>query len=726
MTNKRLRVDGEIFDNFMLRQRKSLPVCNKYLLLTVVLVMIASCGGGNSQPAATPIPPPAAFDLIFPGEASLTDASQITVVGSTETNRVSSVTIKSGANDIVATLDTDGRWRANAVPLQPGANSLVAELTETDGEVTERTIAIVQSSPILSRPSGVLFDAVSNRVFVADAKQLLAFDLATEMLEVISSAQIGTGPKFNFAQHLALAGDGAILVADFRRVQRVDPTTGDRTDHVEFPGGAPLITSIARDQQLNRLFMLGFLRDLYVADLDAAPPILAMTVRPPPTFGIVPGGPTDSAYVAGTDSIYIVEPSTLGVSAINGASGELEFLMLDTGGVPVTPTVGIDYDEVEGRLLVLGLSGTLFSLDPITGSSGVLIPAPSTVSSPKAINGLSQGNEKLWTVSPVASELISIDVTTGNQTVEVDSRVGGGAPPGFMLAGRYDASANRIVAVSDLRLIAIDAATGSRQLLANLFDPMLLGQPTQQPSFSFVSGMALSQDGTRVWLTDLTGILAEVNVDNGEIREVSGPNTGSGPLPDQIAGIAVNAAETVAYVGDRFARRIFRVDLVTGQRDVLPEFAANLDRTEIRTLVLDADANRLILYIAPSTPAAVGPAIYAVDLASFELTLVADLTEVLSPFDTISAPGFPTNQMSLSADGSSLFFAVSGNPDIPYVRIDLALGALVRLGDASSGPPFFVPNAIEATQDGRLFALDGTSALYVIDAQTGERAIVSK
>jgi hypothetical protein len=476
--------------------------------------------------------------------------------------------------------------------------------------------------------------------------------------------------------------------------------------------------------------MLGFLRDLYVADLDAAPPILAMTVRPPPTFGIVPGGPTDSAYVAGTDSIYIVEPSTLGVSAINGASGELEFLMLDTGGVPVTPTVGIDYDEVEGRLLVLGLSGTLFSLDPITGSSGVLIPAPSTVSSPKAINGLSQGNEKLWTVSPVASELISIDVTTGNQTVEVESGLGGGVLPGFMPLGRYDAAANRFVAVSDLRLIAIDLETGSRELLANLSDPMLLGQPTQQPSFSFVSGMALSQDGTRAWLTDpVSSALAGVNLDTGEVQEISGPNTGSGALPDQIVGIAVNPEETIAYVGDRFAGRIFRVDLVTGQRDALPEFAANLDPTEIRTLVLDADANRLILNIAPFLPAfTVTPAIYALDLASFELTLLADLSAAQSPFAAIPTPGFgfPTTQMSLSADGSSLFYPVNGNPDVPYVRIDLALGELFPLGDASSGPPFFVPNAIEAAPNGRLFALDGTSALFVIDAQTGERVIVSK
>lgn len=82
--------------------------------------------------------------------------------------------------------------------------------------------------------------------------------------------------------------------------------------------------------------------------------------------------------------------------------------------------------------------------------------------------------------------------------------------------------------------------------------------------------------------------------------------------------------------------------------------------------------------------------------------------------------------MSLSADGNSLYFPIDGNPDVSYVRIDLTLGVVTALGDASSGPPFLAPSAIDATPDGRLFALDQTSAHYAIDSKTGERVIVSK
>jgi len=728
MTNKRLRADGDMFDNCMLRQRICLPVCNKYLLFAVMLVMNAGCGGGNSQPAAAPIPPPATFDLIFPGETSLTDTDQITVVGTTAASQVSSVTIKSGTNNVVATLDIDGRWRANAVPLQPGTNSLLAELTLTDGAVTERIIAVVQSSPILSNPSSVLFDPVSDRIFIADAKQLLAFDLASEMLEVISSPQIGAGPDFGFGQHLALAGDGAILVTDSGHIKRVDPVTGDRSQHIVFPAGSYPASTIARDPQLNRLFTVGFVNTLHVADLAAAPPILAMPVGTQPTFGVGPGNPTDSAYVPGTDTVYVIYLSTLEVIAINGTTGEFVHQLVGQSGF-LTPTVGIDYDEVEDRVLVLGLLGTVFSIDPNTGSSSVLIQAPPMTASFKATNGLTHGNGKLWTVSPTASELISVELSSGMQTVEANSSVGGGAPPGLMLAGRYDAIAKRFVAVSNLRLIAIDPKTGSRELLANLFEPVIaLTPPATPPNFLLVSGMALSQDGLRAWLADpITGTVAEVNLESGEIQEISGPNNGTGDLPGQIAGMAVNPEETLAYVGDRFAGRVFRYDLVTGQRDAMPEFVASLDPIEIRSLVLDADANRLILNISPFSPAStVTPAIYSFDLVSFELTLIADLSEVQSSFEGIPSPVFPTTQMSLSEDGRSLYSPVSGNPDIPYVRIDLSSGAIVPLGDAISGPPFLVPNAIEVAPDGRLFALDATGALYTIDAQTGERVIVSK
>lgn len=703
-------------------------------LLPLLTAILLGCGGGdgNSKPAGaiTPPPPslPVTFDLIFPGEVSLTDANQITVVGNAEPNRVSSVTIKNGTNNIVATLDSDGNWRASAVPLQPGTNNLIAELMATDGSVTERAIAVVQSSPILSSPSGVLFDATNNRVFIVDTKQLLAFNLATNSLEVISSPQIGAGPAFGFNLHLASAGDGAVLVSDLRRVLRVDPTTGDRSEHVVLPDGAGPITSITRDEQLNRLFTVGFLKDLHVADLDAAPPITAILVKERPPFGFSAGGPIDSAYVAVTNSVYTANPSLLDVVVIDAATGESSSLMVNQGNF-IAPLVGIDYDTVQQRLLVLASSGAVFEVDPVAGSSNMLIAAPQTAASLNATNGLTQGSEKLWTVSPVAGELISIDMSTGDRTIEADSRVGGGVPPGPMLAGRYDAVANRFVAVSDLRIIAIDPLTGARELLADLFEPSFtIGQPVAPPSFFLVSGMVLSRDGTRAWVSDqFSGTIAEVNLNNGEIREISGPNTGFGPQIDQIAGIAVNPEETLVYVGDRFSGRIFRVDLLSGQRDLLPDFATNLDQIEIRALVLDASANRLILNIAPFSPfSTTAPGIYALDLVSFDLMLITDLTAVELPRNESLIPGFLTAQMSLSADGSKLFFPVNGNPDIPYARIDLTLGEVVPLGDAGSGPPFFVPNAIEAAPDGRLFVLDSTSALFIIDGQTGERAIVSK
>ena len=205
------------------------------------------------------------------------------------------------------------------------------------------------------------------------------------------------------------------------------------------------------------------------------------------------------------------------------------------------------------------------------------------------------------------------------------------------------------------------------------------------------------------------------------------PNSGSGPLPEQIAGIAVNQEETAAYIGDRLALSILRVDLASGQRELIADFGADFDRSQIQALVLDTQANRLLLHLTPFAPTATDiPGIYGLDLASLELSLVADLTGLRSPANTPATPGFPTAQMSLGPNAEFLYLAVGDNPDIPYARIDLDGGEVRALGHATSGPADFLPNAIEVTPNGRLFALDGTSALYAIDAETGQRAIVSK
>lgn len=694
-----------------------------------LFLLFAGCSGGGGSGPAVPLPAPVQFELLFPGSSSLTNASSTDVVGAADPNRVTAVTVKTGNADIVAILDTAGRWRAAAVPLQPGANSLAVELTLSDGSVSERAIGVVRSSPVLSQPTGVRFDGVNNRVLISDAKKLLAFDISTKTIDVVSSRLVGNGPGFSFAQHVELAGDGAILIPDAGQVKRVDPVTGDRSEYIVFPAGAFSGSTIARDEQLDRLFAVGFSNSLHVADLTAAPPILAAPVGNPPPFGIGPASsPSDSAYVSGTDTVYAVNRTTLDVIAIDGSTGDVVNQTVEQGGLP-TPTVGIDYDEVGDQVLVLGLSGGISAIDPNSGVSSVQVAAPFLPTPFKAIQGLTRGDGSLWTVSSTSGELIRIDSTSGAQTVEFDSSMGGGAAPGLMLAARYDDSADRIVAVSDLRIVAIDPATGVREELAMLFDPFIgAGPPPGFPGLLFVSGMALSQDGARAWVVGaLSGELAEVNLASGDVQEVSGPTAGAGPLPTQIAGLAINPAETLAYVADRFDQRVFRYDLATGEREVLPDFAAGLDLIEIRSLALDAGANRLLLNIGPFTPVSSAvPGIYALDLASFQLSLVADLSGVEIPFGGIASPAFPTLQMSLSDDATTLYTPISGNPEFPYVQIDVSSGSISPLGNAVSGPDFLAPNAIESTPGGQLFGLDATSTLFLIDPVTGERVIISK
>lgn len=691
-------------------------------------VLLAGCGGGGGSNQATtpPVPPPTpvTFELIYPAGSSLTDSDQISIVGLSGANGLTSVTIRSGNNETSASQDSTGRWRANGVPLSPGDNQLAVRLTESNGQVTELPVATVQSSPVLSNPTAVLFDALDQRVLILDPKQLLSFDIASGDLQILSANDVGSGPGFGFARQFALDTDGAVLVANLDDIQRVDPTTGDRSEHVTLPDTAGPISTIAVDQQLGRLFAVGVFRDLYGADLSLVPPIAATTIKPLPSFGIFGSGPMDGTFDATTDSIYTVSFPTIDVTQIDASSGDSNSILLDFGG-RVTPTVGVDYDDVNSRLLILGNSGAVFSLDPATQTSSPLLSPPVTSNPPVSLRGLSVGDTRLWTVTPVPGELRSLDTTTGVQTVVASSRVGDGIAPGTMLAAQYDAVSQRIVAIADSRVIAIDPETGSRQLLANLIDFSL---PLSSSDLVLASGLSLSQNGARAFLSDMFNQkIIEVDLNSGEVTTVSGPAVGGGPLPDQISGLAINTANSVAYVADRFAQRILQVDLASGQRTELTSFSAELALSQIRSLVLDTTTNRLLLNITPTSPASsIQPAIYALDLVSLELTLVATLSTIELPFGESTAPTALVVQMSLSLDGTSLFTPISGNADIPYARVDLGVGTAEPLGTAANGVPFLAPNAIVVTPNDRVFALDTTGALLIVDPETGDRSIVSK
>lgn len=693
-------------------------------LVSLLVSLLTGCSGGGSGGSGGPqAPQPTSFALVFPGENSLTDASEISIVGHAPASRLSAVTIKNGISETQALLIAGDQWRAPAVPLDRGDNSLTVVLTGTDGAVTERPLATVHSSPVISHPTGALFDAASNRVLVLDAKQLLAFDVATGALDVLSSSTTGTGPRFGHIAGGAMSDAGEILVAGSGGVLKVDPTTGDRSEQVVFPEEAGPIASLAIDNTGDRLFAVGELTDFYEADLSMPAPIDAVTIKPLPNFGFFAGGSVDSAYAPASGSVFTVSLFSPSAIEIDVSTGDRTPVNLAGTGLATT-LAGIGYDNAGAQLLLLGATGAVFTLDPVSKSSSVLHPPSMTSTLPVLLSGMTVGSDTLWTVGQTPGQLRGIEIATGSHSTFASSMIGGGVAPGAMFMGRYDATSDRFVAIAGSRVIGIDPGTGERQQLAALQDPVMF--PPQSPKFP--AAMTLSQDGTVAWIADMFDeTVSEVNLSSGIVNEVSGPDTGSGPLPAQISGIAVDSQSGVIYMADRFALRIIQLNPVTGIRTEIADLAATLSGSRIRSMVLDEASNRLLLNIAPLLPTSpIPPSIYALDLTSLQPTILADLSDVESPFGGEFGLTTFSMQMSLSADGQSLYSPVNGNLEVAFARVDLISGSVTAIGSATSGVPFFVPSAIDETLDGRLYALDGTSALMVLDPESGDRAIVSK
>jgi DNA-binding beta-propeller fold protein YncE len=118
-----------------------------------------------------------------------------------------------------------------AVALAPGgqvflADSALARVFRLDG--ADRASATM-TGPGLRRPAGLAYDAVRDRLYVADSAAHRVFVFAGDGQPVGEIGRRGTAPgEFNFPTHLAVASDGTLWVTDALgyRVQRFAPDGG--------------------------------------------------------------------------------------------------------------------------------------------------------------------------------------------------------------------------------------------------------------------------------------------------------------------------------------------------------------------------------------------------------------------------------------------------------------------------------------------------------------------
>jgi DNA-binding beta-propeller fold protein YncE len=411
----------------------------------------------------------------------------------------------------------DGADRLFAVDLAGGQRTLLSGLDPLGTPVG--------AGPAFATIEAIAFDALNNRVLVADSglAALVSVDLATGDRSILSSNEtVGAGPPLSFPVGVALgANAGEAFVADrnLGAIVHVDLATGDRavvSDGVTGTG-VPL------------------------SGLEA------VAVHP------------DGQRVFATDSTHLVP---IAIDVVTGARSLVTPASVGSGPRPGDPQ-GVVLDAARGRLLISDdvLRGVL-AVDLATGNRAPLGEDNSVpLNNPESIALDPAGNRAVVLDSDLDG-CIAVDLGTGARTVLSSDAVGGGPdmqePQGLALdasgttAWVGDPSRGGTVftvdLVSKLRVYLADNTTGA-------------GIQLEVPE-----ALILDQARNRVLVADsATGAVIAVDLATGNRTAVG--TGGEGPVITVPLGIALATPDTALVYDD--TEDYLLLDLVTGTRTAL-------------------------------------------------------------------------------------------------------------------------------------------------------------
>lgn len=751
----------------------------------------AGCGGSDGKgngPDAGGIGDGIAptVHVAFPPPISLTDTAMITIRGTVaDADGVAAVRV----NGTDARLSAGGtEWEAT-VALTHGENDLAIATEDTAGalDVLAAQVTVVLSANWMVTPRAVAADVTNGRALVLDSALdvLLAVDLATGERTVLSSDDVGSGPRLDNPIALAVDADGGrILVLDegLPALLAVDPATGDRTVIADATTGAgpALVTPVAMDVDLagGRALILDNdltttpgtpLVTLYSVDLttgertviaDAATGDGALLIAP---VAVAIDVANDRALVLDVDetvpsiTLYAVALDTGAATVVSDATSEgspidsPSAMLLDTSVDPATRVIVLD----EGADAVL-------AVDLATGARSIVSADDNKsdepqLSVPTAI-ALEVGEQstRILVLDSGLDALLAVQPATGARSFVTGVSIGKGPGLGDPVAMMYDNSGDSLgqAVVLDGQqdaCIAVDIATGERILVAD--DATGSGTPLQGPravSLDIPVGpTGQSMPANRVLVADEDlAALVYVNLANGSRTVLADANTGAGPALDVPVALTIQPADEVAgipyraLVLDIGLDALVAVDLATGDRTVIsdaqtgagPAFGEPLAVSiEIddslglptgRALVVDTSLDALV----------------AVDLANGDRTVIADANTGTGPL--------LENPLALLLDTklATIEDANTGETSTAYVStgralvVDAGQGALLAVDLASGtrnelsgpqfgkGPELTRPTgvALDADDERALLVDEGLEALLMIDLRTGERVIVSR
>ena len=560
-------------------------------------------------------PPLARID--FPLPMALTDAETIRVRGTArDPDGIASVRV----NGVLAsTVNGFASWWAE-VPLELGENLLQVETLDLAGNLdpSAAETSVNRDGVIVRRPEGLALDPSSGTCFVFDwvpdgfehlpKTRIVAADLATGELSIVSSSTKGSGPLPRYAssemEFDSVAGRLLVLDGTLDSLLAVDLVTGDRTvvSGGSVGSGPPLVsvTGLELDLDHDRAFVFGqsfapASGALMGVNLSSG----ARWVVSSPAVGSGPW-PTYQRFmqrVPGGDRLLVACYMTDVLLGIDIGTGDRAILS------DVSSSVGAPWSGIwsvaaipGGRAWVSSVGdGRLFALDLASGKHAAILEPPSGEEGALMDLKLDSANERLLAADDMNAAVVSLDLVGGSVGVALRSSIGRGVKfRRSMVRGTAVNAAGRVLVVDGSlgELVGADLASGVRTLISG--SGVGAGPDFISP-YSVAIDESTGVERALVLDPGLKGVIA-VDLASGDRSLVSGPGVGVGPAFhfELSSPLTLEASGGIAWVMDSsfdpFGGRLLAVDLATGNRRLVSGEGVGAGRPLIFSYDFDIDA----------------------------------------------------------------------------------------------------------------------------------------
>ena len=732
------------------------PRADDELLLEFEVTVTDDDGANSTARVAVTIHPNVAprLDTHFPCDGCRFFASQIAVSGVVDAGAdnefvaaldgVSGVTVDAGSGPVRALVQTDGRWLAQNVPVNPAEQAVTIEVVAEDSfEESSSAIIALKHEPTLTSVL-VAPDVTTPDLFhlveqTNPTDRIFSLDVSNGMFRKIYEAD-GEGDGFNAQiQSVMPHPDGSRLLLNTytEGIMAVDIANGALSvvsDRSTGSGDAPYSWSwwsAGLDGDDNRIVVYDSAsRSLIAVDIANGDRTVISdnsgTGRGPAFYrvnSLAVDAVSDIAYLSSSGDDYFSVNLSEGTRAVLPRSGQRT----------ICPVRSILHDASRSRVVAMiswydrVCYNQIYAVDTVTGyrdllSDGLFFGVHESGAARELVFDqlldryvINDFSENLWSAD--SDRLVAVDPDTGARAVLYDDTLGAGpSVEGSASTMAVDWSKGIAYLGSNVTasIIGIDLHSGDREIVSNV--EVGSGLP-------FGSIRALQFDPTRNKLLMVDGRNATLNlvdVTTGDRTIVSGNLVGEGPAFSSPTEVALDILTDTAFVLDGAARAVFMVEVSTGSRKMLSDDSAvGIPFRAPRGMVLDADNGRLLIG-DNGTGATETVHLLSVDVDTGTRSVISDIRT-----------GFGDNSLSIYdvdiIPESDLAVVTTGRT-LVLVNVQSGDRILLASDSVGFGESIFGLDTIAFDRDQNIIYgwNYNFEALFAFSAETGDRVILSK